>query len=160
KLLERKFWETLERKLREKLTPPMGWEIYLNMDETGKEIYINGGLELYPESPSNQYLYPCIAGDELCYGLAWAREVRRPLLPEVTRLQQTLQARDYKSTSWWLAYKNAAGGVRLRTNQMYVRIATDNHLDLAEGLASALKELFENTRTMIEDANRSIVQEE
>src|SRR5215470_4886927 len=69
KLLERKFWETLERKLREKLTPPMGWEIYLNMDETGKEIYINGGLELYPESPSNQYLYPCIAGDELCYGL-------------------------------------------------------------------------------------------
>jgi hypothetical protein len=157
KALERKFWETLERKLRENLTLPTGWGIQLNRDRTGREIEINSGLAIYPENPPGQYLYPCIAGDELWYGFAWGAQGGRSLLQkEVTRLRQMLQEEGYNEHSWWLAYKKVAGGLSLRTNQTYVRIATDDHLALVEELTSNLKELFEARRTMIEDANRAI----
>jgi hypothetical protein len=76
------------------------------------------------------------------------------LVQEATQFYQTLQDKGYQSDNFWIGYKTAGGGVKLKTNPMYVRIATDDHLE--EELASALVELFENMRTMIENANDAL----
>jgi hypothetical protein len=153
--LDRTFWERLEQKILQKLMPPKGWRICLQRDRTGQEIDIMSGLALLPENPSKLYLYPCIANLDLYYGVVWSQEVRRPYpVQEATKFYQTLQDKGYQSDNYWIGYKTAGGGVKLKTNQMYVRIATDDHLE--EELASALVELFDGMRTMIEDANNAI----
>jgi hypothetical protein len=149
------FWERLEQKILQKLTPSKGWRLCLHRDNTGQEIDIICGLALFPENPAKLYLYPCIANLDLYYGIAWSQEVRRPYsLPEAIKFYDTLQDKGYQSDNFWIGYKKAGGGVKLKTNQMYVRIATDDHLE--EELASALVELFEHLRTMIEDVNKAI----
>jgi hypothetical protein len=153
--LDRTFWERLEQKMLKQLTPSKGWRLCLHRDRTGKEIDIISGLALFPANPSKLYLYPCIANLDLYYGIAWSHKVQRPyLVQEATKFYQTLQDKGYQSDDYWIGYKTAGGGVKLKTNQMYVRIATDDHLE--EELASALVELFENMQIMIEDTNKAI----
>jgi hypothetical protein len=153
--LDRTFWERLEQKILQKLTPPKAWRIRLYRERSSKEIDILNGLALFPEHPSKLYLYPCIANLDLYCGIAWSREVRRPYqLQNATEFYQTLQDKGYQLDNYWIGYKTAGGGVKLKTNQMYVRIATDDHLE--EELASALVDLFEHMRTMIEDVNKAI----
>jgi uncharacterized protein (UPF0297 family) len=155
KTLDRTFWERVEQKILQKLIPSKGWRLCLHRDRTGQDIDIICGLTLFPENPSKLYLYPCIANLDLYYGIAWSQEMRRPYpLPEATKLYDALQDKGYQADNWWIGYKTAGGGVKLKTNQMYVRIATDDHLE--EELASALVELFEHMRTMIEDVNTAI----
>jgi uncharacterized protein (UPF0297 family) len=153
--LDRTFWERLEQKILQKLTPSKGWRLCLHRDRTGQDIDIMSGLALLPENPSKLYLYPCIANLDLYYGIAWSQEVRRPYpVQEATKFYQTLEDKGYQSDNYWIGYKTAGGGVKLKTNQMYVRIATDDLLE--EELAAALVELFETMHIMIEDANKAI----